>query len=67
MKQKNRAHNWIIDLLRIPKNKSKDGKRTQITVFKIKIDTSIIIAKLPAKQLDKTVKATAKNLYRKVR
>lgn len=66
MKQKNKAYNWIIDLLGIPKNKSKDGKGTQIIVFKIEIDISIIIAKLPAKQLDKTVKAIAKNLYRKV-
>lgn len=39
IKQKSKAYNWITDLLDIFQNKLKDEEKTQIIVFRIKIDT----------------------------
>lgn len=65
MKQENRVYNWIINLLRILRNELKNGEGTQITVFRIEIDTSIFIARLLTEKRDKAVKATAKILVEK--
>lgn len=62
LKRESNAYNWVTDLLGIPRNESKDGKGTQITVFGIEIDTSTFTARLPAEKLDKAIRATSKVL-----
>lgn len=46
-------------MLGIPRNVSKDGEGTQLSVFSIEVDT---IARLPAEKLEKAIKATEKVL-----
>lgn len=52
-------------MLRIPRNEFKDVKKTQITVFEIKINMLTFIARLLAKKLNKTVKVIIKILAEK--
>ena len=56
------AYKWVINLLEIPRNNSKDIERTQVIVFGIEIDTENFTAKLPTDKLAKAIKATGKTL-----
>lgn len=56
------AHNWVIDLLSIPKNNLKNTRSTEVLVFEIEIDIESFIARLPTKNLDKAIKAKSKIL-----
>lgn len=56
------AYKWVTDLLRIPRNDSKDAEGTQVIVSRIKIDMKSFTAKLPDDKLVKAMKATGKIL-----
>lgn len=56
------AYNWVIDLLEILKNDTKDAEKMQVIVFRIEIDTRKFTAKLIDKKVEKAVKAISKIL-----
>ncbi len=62
IRQARNAYNWVIDLLGIPRNDSKDAEETQVIVFGIEIDIRKFTAKLPDEKLEKAVKVTSKVL-----
>ena len=56
------AYKWVINLLEILRNDSKDTEGTQVIVFGIEIDTENFTAKLPTNKLAKAIRATGKIL-----
>lgn len=62
IKAKARAYIWLINLIGIPKNNSKDCKKTIIVVFRIEVNTSNFSARFLKEKLNKAIKAIKKML-----
>lgn len=56
------AYIWLTDLLRIPRNNSKGQMGTELSVFRIEIDTSSFTAKLPRDKLERAIRWTGEVL-----
>lgn len=62
IKQACNSYNWVKNLLKIPRNNSKDVIGTQVTIFGITIDKKNFTARLPDEKLGKAVKTTSRVL-----
>lgn len=60
MKAETRMSIWLTNLIAILRNDSKDCKITVIVVFRIKVNTSNFLIRLPKKKIDKAITATKK-------
>lgn len=50
------AYNWIIDLLGISKNHSKNYMRTKLSIFGIRVNSIIFTTRLPKAKLERAIK-----------
>lgn len=57
-----KAYIWLTDIHGIPRNDSKDQMGTELSVFGIKVNTSIFTARLPKDKLERAIKSTAEVL-----
>lgn len=60
-----RTYIWLIELISISRNNSKDYKGTIIVILGIEVDTFNFLARLPKEKLDKAIKSTKKVLKEK--
>ncbi len=59
------AYIWLIDLLGLLQNNSKDCQGTVVTVFRMEVDTALYTAQLPKDKLEKAILASSKVLSQK--
>ncbi len=65
IKAEAKAYIWLIDLLSMARNESKDRESIAIDVFGIEVDTSKFTARLPKEKLEKAKNTSSKILEQK--